>query len=308
MFERKDGAGNEWLAEFVSEVACTVGSLDKNLFRCLVQPLSDGQDVLPFASAMNAGVCRDIHRGSRNGPGAHSATHSIPDFTSGAGGRAVERFDGGREIVCLRLQGDDAFYVLDDKIIACGLVFRRELFNDRTLCKGDIVLVSGNDVVRMFFSGFLYHLEQRRGHLFSVDDECATEDFVAAMFRVDLSESEHFRVGQFSSQLFFHSVEIGDFLLAQREPFLFVFFLDVFYGAYRFRFSRSLENLLVKSFVETLQHGIVFHIFVFHGKIFFNALKPLYVHVLCDFHGVGTPRGDHFAARTNKETIQGCFR
>ena len=62
--------------------------------------------------------------------------------------------------MCLRFQRDDCFDILDDEIVRCRVVLWGELFHNRTFGEGYIVLVCGNDLVRIFLGGFLDHLEQ----------------------------------------------------------------------------------------------------------------------------------------------------
>ena len=72
------------------------------------------------------------------------------------------------------------------------MVLRSELLYHRTFGKGHIVLVGRDDLVRVFLGSLLDHLEEGRFHFLSVDDECSTEDFMTAVFRVDLGETEYF--------------------------------------------------------------------------------------------------------------------
>ena len=43
-------------------------------------------------------------------------------------------------------------------------------------------------------------MEEGRLLFYTVDDECPAEDFVAAVFGIDLGETEYFGVGQFTSR------------------------------------------------------------------------------------------------------------
>ena len=106
------------------------------------------------------------------------------------------------------LDGDDALDVLHAEVAGGGVVGGCELFHHGTFGKGHVVLVGRDDVVRVLLRCLFYHGEERRGHLLSVDDEGATEDFVAAVFGVDLGKAEHLAVGELSSELLFHAVEI----------------------------------------------------------------------------------------------------
>ena len=56
-----------------------------------------------------------------------------------------------------------------------------ELLYNRTLCKGNVVFVCRDYLVGILLCGALNHLEERRGHLLAINDECTTENFVAAV-------------------------------------------------------------------------------------------------------------------------------
>ena len=68
MLESEDRSADKGLSELVSEVGSTIRSLDENLLRRLVEPLPDGQDLLPFALFLRSGIARHIHRSTCDGP------------------------------------------------------------------------------------------------------------------------------------------------------------------------------------------------------------------------------------------------
>ena len=49
MLEGQYRTANQGLAKLVTEVGSTIRSLDQNLLRCLIEPLANGQNVLPVA-------------------------------------------------------------------------------------------------------------------------------------------------------------------------------------------------------------------------------------------------------------------
>ena len=63
-----------------------------------------------------------------------------------------------------------------------------------------ISLKRGDDAAGIDRRGLLYQLEEGAFHLHSVDDEGAVEYLVAAVFRIDLGESEYLAVGQRSAE------------------------------------------------------------------------------------------------------------
>ncbi len=66
--------------------------------------------------------------------------------------------------------------------------------------------------MRVFFSGFFDETEERGGHFLAVDDECAAEDFVPAVFGIYLCEAEDLRVGEGAVELFLDGVQVLNFL------------------------------------------------------------------------------------------------
>ncbi len=52
VLESEYRAADEGLTELVAEVGCPVGGLDEDLFRCLVEPFSDGQEAFPNAEVL----------------------------------------------------------------------------------------------------------------------------------------------------------------------------------------------------------------------------------------------------------------
>ena len=68
MLESEHRSADKWLPELVSEVGSTIRSLDEDLLRSLVEPLSDRQDLLPFALFLRARIARHIHRSTCDGP------------------------------------------------------------------------------------------------------------------------------------------------------------------------------------------------------------------------------------------------
>ena len=74
------------------------------------------------------------------------------------------------------------------------MICRSKLFHNRTFSEGYIIFISGDDFVRIFLCGLFDHLEQGRFLFYTVDDERSAENFVAAVFGVDLCKTENFRV------------------------------------------------------------------------------------------------------------------
>ena len=182
-----------------------------------------------------------------------------------------------------------------------------ELLDDRAFGKGHVIFVGGNNFIGILLRGLFYHLEERRLLFHSVDDERSAEDFVAAVFRIDLCEAKYFGIGQLASEVFFYLLEIIHLFFGESQTFLFVVcfqILDIYDG---FGLTVGGKQILVKPFVHALQHGVVVGVFVFYGEVFLDAGDAAQTHVLGDFHSVRTPRSDHLAARTCEISFQVVF-
>ena len=154
-----EGAADEGLAELVAEVGGTVGCLDKNLRRGLVQPLA-GRTGLPFAAAVDAWVGGHVDGGTGYGEGTLAASDTVAYLSSAAGGRSVERLYGGGEIVGLGLQRDDGLDLLFLEEAGLGGRSGVEEPELGTLDEGAVVLVCGDDAAGIDRRGLLYQLEE----------------------------------------------------------------------------------------------------------------------------------------------------
>ena len=102
------------------------------------------------------------------------------------------------------------------------MVGRCKLFHYRAFCKGNVVFIGGDYFIRIFLCGLFYHLEEGRFLFHTVDDKRAAEDFVTAVFRIDLCKTEYFRIGQFTAQVVFYLFQIVHFFLGKSKSFLFI--------------------------------------------------------------------------------------
>ena len=205
----------------------------------------------------------------------------------------------------LGLQRDDTLHFLHLEIVAGALVFRGKLLDDRTLRESYVILIGRENLVGILFCGLLNHVEEARLHLLAVDDEHTAENLVAAVLGVDLGKTEDFGVGQRTAQLLFHLMQVFYFFRTQGQTFLLVVFLQVGHVLDGLRLDVHREDVLVQSCVHTLQHRVVISVLTADGEVFLDALDALEAHVLRDFHGIGTPRSNHFTSRTHKESVEG---
>ena len=150
------------------------------------------------------------------------------------------------------LQRDDTLDILYLEIVACALVGRCKLLNDRSLCKRHIIFIGRENHTWVLGSGLLDHRKQAAFHLLTVDDEGAAEDFMTAMLGIDLGKTENLGVGQRTAVLFFNLVKVFDFLWGKGQTFLLVEFLQVFHLLDRGRLDVDREDILVQSVIYAL--------------------------------------------------------
>ena len=122
-----------------------------------------------------------VNGSSHKRDAAFATGHPVAYLTTGAGGRAVEGFNSGREIVCLGLERDHGFEVTGFKKVGLMLGARSKLLNNRSFDESYIVFVGRNKSVGMGRSSFFDESEECFGHCFVVDDKSAVEDFVPAV-------------------------------------------------------------------------------------------------------------------------------
>ena len=184
------------------------------------------------------------------------------------------------------------------------MILGSELFHNGTYREGYVILVSRDNLVRIFLCSLLNHRKERRGHFLTVDDESTTEDFVTAVFRVELRKAEYFRVSELAVKLCLNIVEVLDFFGRECQTFLLVVRFEVVNLLNSRRLKVDGENILVQTRVHARKHGVVVRILACYGEIFFNTRDTLEVHVLCNFHSIRTPWRNHLTAGTYEVTLE----
>ena len=109
----------------------------------------------------------------------------------------------------------------------------------------------------MLLGGLLDEGEEGTFLLLSVDDECATEYLVTAMLGVNLCETEYLGVGERTSVLLLHVVEILYLLWRQGKSLLLVELLQIVYKLDGLRSMADGEDRLVEAIVHSLEHGVM---------------------------------------------------
>ena len=187
------------------------------------------------------------------------------------------------------------------------MICRSKLFHNRTFSEGYVIFISRDYFIRIFLCSLFNHLEQGRFLLYAVDDKRSAENFVAAVFGVDLCETEYFRVGQLPSEVLFYFLQVVHFFFGKSQTFFFVVHFEIFNVDDRFRLTVCREYVLVESFVHALEHRVVIGIFVLNREVLLDAAYAFEPHVLGDFYSVCTPGSDHFAAWANETAFQVFF-
>ena len=314
MLKCQHRTADQRLTELITKVRGTVGGFCQNLLWCLVQPLAHRQDILPVSlnskffilkfRVIQTRIGRHIHSRTSNRPRAYTTAHTVADLTARTSGSAVEGLHRGGEVVGLGFQRDDALDILHLEIVARALVLRRELLNNRTLCKSHVILIGRKNLVLVLLRGLLDHGEERALHLLAVDNKRTTEDLMTAVLGVDLGKSEDLRICQRTTVLLLQTMQVFYLLGRKSEALLLVVFLQIVHVLDGLRLDVDRKDVLVKTIVHALQHLVVFSILVRNGKIFLNTADALEAHVLGNFHGVCRPGGHHFTTGTNIIALQ----
>ena len=195
----------------------------------------------------------------------------------------------------------DIFYL--EKV---GLVLRSrcKLFDNRAFVESDIVFIGRNELIGILFRCSFDEFKKRTFLFLSIDNEYAVKNFMSAMFGIHLRKTEHFAVGKFPSEFFTQIIEVLNFFIAQSQTFLCIIcdnIIDIDDGIGLFI---DFKYLLVDTIVHALQHGIMLGISIGDREIFLYAGNTFKPHVLRNFHGIGTPRGNHLFTGTDKPTVE----
>ena len=302
VLEGEHRTGDEGLAELVAEVRSTVGSLREDLAGRLVKPGASRHIVLPRTLIVQAGIGRHVDRRAGNGQRTDTTSHTVADFTARTGRSTVERLDRRGEVVRFGLDGDDTLDVANHKIVGRVVTGGRKLLHHRAFGERHVVFVGRKDTVRIFFRGAFDHRKERRGHFLAVDHERTAEDFVTAVFRIELCEAKDLTVGERAAELSLHAVEIFDLGGRKRQSFLLIVGVEIVDGANGFGRMVDGEKRFVQSVVDALQHRVVL-LLGCGGEVLFDARNAVEIHVLRDLNGICAPRGDHFAAGSDEEPV-----
>ena len=206
--------------------------------------------------------------------------------------------------MCFGLQGDNTLDILHLEIIACTLILWSKLLNHRALCKSNIIFVCRENFVRILLRGFLNHGKEWTLHFLTIDNECATENLVTAMLRVDLCKAENLWVSQRTTILLLQTVQILYLLWAQGKAFLLVIFLQIIHILNGLRLDVDSKDVLIQSIIHALQHLVVLGILVCNGEILFYTQNAAESHVLSNLNGICRPWSHHFAAWSDIKTVE----
>ena len=307
VLEGEQRAADERLAEFVAEVRGAVRGLDQDLGRGLIEPHAGIHHQLPVVLGAQTRVGGHVYGCAGDGERGLAAPETVADLAAGAGGSAIEGLHGGGEVVGLCLERDHGVEILHLEVVGSVGVDGVELVYRGTLEEGHIIFVSAHKAVGALLRGAFDQFEERQRFLLAVDDECAVEDLVAAVLRVDLREAEYLRVGEGAPQLLGEAAQIGFLLGAEGQTFLCVVGVDVADFHYRLGLAVEGEDAAVEPVVVAHEHLVEAGLLaVGQAGELLDAGDPFEAHVLGYFHCVGAPGGDHFTARTDETALYGC--
>ena len=128
---------------------------------------------------------------------------------------------------------------------------------------------------------------------------------MAAVLRVDLCETEYFRVCKRTAQFLLYLMEIFNLFSRQSQTLLLVVFLDVLHALDRLRLVVNGEDVLVQTLVHALKHRVVVGIFRVDGEVLLYTRNAVEAHILSYLYGIRTPWSNHFAAWAHEEALDG---
>ena len=117
------------------------------------------------------------------------------------------------------------------------------------------------------------------------------------MLGVNLGEAENLGVREPPPVLSLQTMQIVYLLRRECQSLLLIIGLQILHILDRLRLYVDCEDILMESFIHTLQHGIVVGILTVRRKKFLDTTDALQPHILGDFHGIGRPRGHHLPSR-----------
>ena len=201
VFEGEERAADEGLTEFVTEIAGTIGGFDEDFFRRLVKPWAWRHGAaFPSTLSFSARVTGHIHCRACQWQTGTSAAQSVADFAARTGGCAIEGLHGGGEVVGFGFQRNHRIYFFHFKIVGLFRVNGCKLVDGWSVHKCHIIFICRNHLVRIVFCGLFDEAKQAGGHFFAIDDEGATENFVATVLAIHLRKAKHLAVGERASQ------------------------------------------------------------------------------------------------------------
>ena len=302
MLEGEQRTADQRLTELITEVACTIRCLDQNVGGSLIEPLTRGHLCLPRVRVVQTRISCHIYRSSCNGECTLTTCDTVADLTARTCCCTIERLNGSWEVMGLGLDRDNALEILNRKVIRHIVTLGSKLLNNGTLQECAVILVCRGYAIGVGFGRMLDQVEQRRRLLLTIDHERTAEDLMAAVLRVHLRETEYLAIGQRATHLLAHLFEVCDLLLAQCQTLSAVVALDVV-DIYDF-FGLFVDdvNRLIQRIIATIQHRIE-RCRVAVCEELLDTADTLQTHILSDFHGIGAPRGDHFAAGTDEFTL-----
>ncbi len=162
VFKGIDRPGNQRLPELVPEVRRSVGSLDEDILRRLVEPRPRRNPsfptpplrIVPQPRVSGHITSRPGHRESPLSPG-----NPVANLTSRPRRSPVERFHRGRKIMGLGLDRYHALEILSLEIVRPLVRSRRKLFDHRSLKKSTVILISTHHPPRIRGRGLLDELK-----------------------------------------------------------------------------------------------------------------------------------------------------
>ena len=180
---------------------------------------------------------------------------------------------------------------------------RGEKLRLRSLHKGDIIRIGGDDAIGIELTRLLDHPEEALRHLLPIDDEGAAKDLVPAVLAIHLREAEELRIRERTPQLSCHPLEVVDLLIGESETLLAIVLPQILHRQEGSLLDLGIEESLVQRPVLPQQHPVVGHTRLSLEESL-HPLNGVDADGVGDLGRIGTPRSDHLCARTDEGALE----
>ena len=173
----------------------------------------------------------------------------------------------------LRLERKHRLHLFGTEKVGTSRITRGKDLHLRTAIESHIILVSRNQIIGVLLGGLLDHLEERTPFLLAINHKGTTKDLVSAVLRIDLRKAKELAIGQRSSHLLSHLLQICHFLLTQCQALRLIVGSDILHLNHLLRAIGTSKDVGAQPLILPKKHPIKRGIGS-GGCIKLNAVNP----------------------------------